>query len=119
MFTPDQREPNRGGLEIFNAALGQCKGLGVEQRLTAPADVPALSGVAEYVNQKPCDVLLRLDKPAPGIVAVGAFDMGGQSMVALGFYGDQAAETIARATPVWQAWFQERFPMPPETSQSE
>jgi len=30
-------------------------------------------------------------------------------------YGDQAAATVARETPVWQAWLQERFPMPAET----
>ena len=29
-------------------------------------------------------------------------------------YGDQAAATVARVTPLWQAWFQERFPMPNE-----
>ena len=34
-------------------------------------------------------------------------------------YGDQAAEAAARKTPLWQAWFHERFPMPSETSQSE
>jgi hypothetical protein len=34
-------------------------------------------------------------------------------------YGDQAAETVARETPVWQAWLQERFPMPTEQSKSE
>jgi hypothetical protein len=38
-------------------------------------------------------------------------------MVALNFYlyGDQAAETAALETPMWQNWFQERFPMPSET----
>jgi hypothetical protein len=29
-------------------------------------------------------------------------------------YGDQAAETVARETPLWQAFLQERFPMPAE-----
>jgi hypothetical protein len=40
-------------------------------------------------------------------------------MVALNFYhyGDQAAETAARETPLWQAWIQEHFPTPLETSQ--
>jgi hypothetical protein len=35
-------------------------------------------------------------------------------MVAMNIYhyGDRAEETVARETPVWQAWFQERFPMP-------
>ena len=34
-------------------------------------------------------------------------------------YGDQAAGTVARETPLWQAWIQERFPMPSEPSKSE
>jgi uncharacterized protein YndB with AHSA1/START domain len=106
--------------ESLTAALGQ-QGLSVGQRWNAPAGVPSLSGLAEYVSQNPYDALLRLDKPGSGVAAVGAFNLGGQSMVALNFYhyGDQAAETAARETPMWQAWFQERFPMPPETSQSE
>jgi hypothetical protein len=47
--------------------------------------------------------------------------LGGQSMVALNFYhyGDQAAGTVARETPLWQAWIQQRFPMPTEVSKSE
>jgi len=42
-------------------------------------------------------------------------------MVTLSFYlyGDQAAGTVARETPLWQAWIQERFPMPSEPSTSE
>jgi len=103
----------------LTAALGQ-KGLSVGQRWTAPAGVPAVSGLAEYVSENPYDALLRLYKPGPGVAAVGAFNMGGQSMVALNFYyyGDQAAETAVRETPMWQKWFQERFPMPSEPSGS-
>ena len=53
--------------------------------------------------------------------ALGAVNFGGQSMVTLSFYlyGDQAAGTVARETPLWQAWIQERFPMPSETGKSE
>jgi len=77
--------------------------------------------VAEYVSQSPYDVLLRLDTPRPGVAALGAFNVGGQSMAALSFYhyGDQAAETTARETPLWQAWIEERFPMPTVPSTSE
>ena len=41
-------------------------------------------------------------------------------MAAFNFYlyGDQAAATVAREKPVWQAWIQERFPMPAEASKS-
>jgi hypothetical protein len=81
--------------------------------------VPAHGGVLEYLAQAPHDALLRLDKPGPGVAALGAFNCGGPSMVALNFYlyGDQAAETAARETPLWQAWIQEQFPVPSETSE--
>jgi uncharacterized protein YndB with AHSA1/START domain len=106
--------------ESLTAALG-LQGLRVGQHGTAPAGVPALSGVAEYVTQSPYDALLRLDKPGPGVAALGAVNFGGQSMVALNLYlyGDQAAATVAREKPLWQAWIQKRFPMPMEPGKSE
>ncbi len=106
--------------KTFTAALG-VQGVNVGQRWAAPAGVPALSGVAEYVSQSPYDVLLRVDKPGPGVAALGAFSMGGQSMVALGFYlyGDQAAGNAAREQPLWDAWIQKHFPTPTEPSKSE
>ena len=107
--------------ETLTSALG-VKGSSVGQRSTAPAGVPAFSGVAEYLSEAPYDALLRIDKPGPGVVALGTFSLpGGPTMVALNFYlyGDQATGTIAHETPLWEAWFQERFPMPTETSQSE
>jgi hypothetical protein len=106
--------------ETATAALG-LKGLSVGQRCTAPAGVPALSGVVENVSQSPYDILLRLDKPGPGVAALGTFNMGGPSMVALGFYlyGEEAAGTAARETPLWQAWIQKRFPMTTEPGKSD
>jgi len=107
--------------ETLTAALG-VKGLSVGQRWTTPAGVSPLSGVVELVTENPYDALLRLDKPGPGIAALGAVTYpGGQGMVAMNLYlyGDQAAGTVARVTPLWQAWFQERFPIPAESSKSE
>jgi hypothetical protein len=42
-------------------------------------------------------------------------------MVALNFYlyGDQTAATAARETPLWDAWFQKRLPMPAEPGKSD
>jgi len=100
----------------LTTALG-AKGLSVGQRWTTPTGVPPLGGVLEYVTENPYDALLRLDKPAPGIAALGAFTYpDGPSMVGMNFYlyGDQAAATVARETPVRQAWLQEHFPMPTE-----
>lgn len=34
-------------------------------------------------------------------------------------YGNQAAGTVAHETPLWEAWFQKRFPMPTEPGNSE
>ena len=77
--------------------------------------------MVEQVSQSPCNALLRLDKPGPGAAALGAVNYGGAIMVTLSFYlyGDQTAGTVARETPLWQAWIQEHFPMPSETSKSE
>jgi uncharacterized protein YndB with AHSA1/START domain len=104
--------------DTLTAALG-LKRVSPGQRWTAPAGVPALSGVVEHVSERPCNALLRLDKPG-GAAAFGAVNFGGSIMVTLSFYlyGDQAAGTVARETPLWQAWIQERFPMPSETSTS-
>lgn len=106
----------------LTSALG-LQGLRVGQRLTAPAGAPALSGVVEYITERPYDALLRLDKPGPGVAALGAASFPGApgSMVAMNLYlyGDQAAGTVAHEAPRWDAWFQERFPMPTEVSKSE
>ena len=67
-----------------------------------------------HASQSPCNALLRLDKPGPGAAALGTVSFGGSVMATFSFYlyGDQAAGTVARETPLWQAWIQERFPMP-------
>ena len=83
--------------DTLTAALG-LKGVSAGQRWTAPAGVPALSGVVEHVSQNPHNALLRLDMPGPGAAALGAVNCGGPIMVTLSFYlyGDQAAGTVAR-----------------------
>jgi uncharacterized protein YndB with AHSA1/START domain len=107
--------------DMATEALG-LKGVSVGQRWTSPAGsgVPAFSGIVEYYTENPYDALLRLDKPGPGVAALGAFNCGGPSMVALAFYlyGEGAAGTVARETPLWEAWFQKRFPMPAEPGKS-
>jgi hypothetical protein len=102
------------------AALG-LDGVGAEQRFTVPAGVPALGGVVEYVSQRESGVLLRLDKPGPGTAALSIITFGASVMAAFNFYlyGDQAVGTVARETPLWQAWIQKLFPMPTEPGKSE
>jgi uncharacterized protein YndB with AHSA1/START domain len=104
----------------LTAALG-FNGAGVGQGWAVPAGVPALGGVVEHVNQSSPGALLRLDQPGPGTAALFTMDLGESVMAVFSFYlyGDQAAGTVASETPLWQAWIQERFPMPAEPSKSE
>ena len=105
---------------MLTSTLG-LDGLSDGQGWAAPAGVPALSGVVEHVNQSSPGALLRLDQPGPGIAALFTMDLGESVMAVFScyLYGDQAAGTVARETPLWQAWIQERFPMPAELSTSE
>ncbi len=107
--------------EALTAALG-LKDMSVGQRFTAPAGVPPLSGVVEYVTQEPFDALLRIDKPAPGVAALGIAGFpGGPSSGCdepLSVRRSGGRANVARETPLWEAWFQERFPMPTEPSKS-
>ena len=100
--------------ESMTTGLG-LKGLGLGQRWSTPANVPALGGVVEYLTVNPNDALLRLDTPGPGIAALGtATYPDGRTMAAMNIYhyGEAAAEAVARETPAWQAWLQQRFPSP-------
>jgi uncharacterized protein YndB with AHSA1/START domain len=104
----------------MTAALG-LNGVGPAQRWAVPAGVPALGGVAEHVSVSPPGALLRLDRPGPGVAALFIISWGDSVMATFSFYhyGDQAAGTVARETPLWQAWIQERFPMLTEPGKSE
>ncbi len=102
----------------LTAAVG-FDALGDGQAWVAPAGVPALGGIVEDGGQDPPGALLRLDRPGPGIAALFTMDLGESVMAAFNFYlyGDQAAATVARERPLWQAWIEEHFPMPAEISQ--
>ena len=76
--------PEAQAWEALIAAMG-VKDLSVGQAWTTPVGVPAHGGVLEYLAQKPYDALLRRDQPGPGGAALGAFNRGGPSMVALNF----------------------------------
>lgn len=75
---------------------------------------PALSAVVESVGPQE-QLLLRLDRPAPGIAHLFAMPMGGQVLLFLRvyLYGERAGAAAAAEEPVWQAWIAERFPAAP------
>jgi uncharacterized protein YndB with AHSA1/START domain len=104
----------------LTAALG-LNGVGDGQRWAVPAGVPVLGGVVESMSQSQYGALLRLDQPVPGTAALYTMKYGGSVLATLSFYlyGDQAAATVVRETPLWQTWIQERFPMPMAPGKSE
>jgi uncharacterized protein YndB with AHSA1/START domain len=99
--------------ETLTAALG-LRGVGAGQRFSAPAGVPSLGGVVEPVDQYPHHVMLRLDKPCPGVADFGAAVCSGTVMVTVSFYlyGNQAVEVAVHERPQWEAWMQKHFPTP-------
>ncbi len=102
----------------LTAALG-VQGLRNGDNWSAPAGAPPLSGVVEFLSDDPADALLRLDAPAPGIAALGAFTFpGGPTSVAVNFYlfGNDSADIVARETPRWNSWLEEQFPTPADAS---
>lgn len=102
--------------DALRAALG-LQQLTVGQRWQSPAGAPALAGVAEHVSAQPCDILLRVATPWPGVAAFGAFSFGDQSMVAINLYhyGEQAGQMRERERPLWQAWLAAHFAPPAQT----
>lgn len=104
-------EPASEAWDTLLGALGFA-GAAVGERRSATAGVPPFAGVVESANEEYKLLLLRLDEPAPGIANVFANPMGGKVYLALSMYlyGDGAA-AAARDEPLWQAWFNERFPM--------
>ncbi len=104
----------------LTAALG-LKGTQAGKRWAVPEDAPALGGVVERVSEQPFGALLRLDTPGPGIATLFIIEFGDTVMAALSshLYGDDAARTASRERPRWQAWLEERFPVPTEPTKSD
>ncbi|QBI21905.1 SRPBCC domain-containing protein [Egibacter rhizosphaerae] len=106
------------------------------RRVEAPAGAPELSGAVESTEitdpdllgvresspqiraalegmggEEP-ELLLRLERPAPGIAHLFLMPMGEQTMVSIRFflYGDQGAAAAADAEQAWNDWLAARFP---------
>lgn len=99
----------------LTTALG-LHGVAPGKKASAPAGVPAFSGVIESVSDKPkmYDLLMRIDSPSSGALAIGSYDCGGMVMacIVLFLYGDAAPPVARREEPLWQAWIAQQFPQP-------
>jgi uncharacterized protein YndB with AHSA1/START domain len=99
----------------LTTALG-LHGATAGQRWVAPAGVPALGGIVEFVNEKPVGALLRVDAPARGVVSLYMIEFGDTAMAAISFYlyGDDAATAVTRESAQWTTWLQGRFAQSPQ-----
>ena len=108
-------EPTEEAWRSLISPLGLA-GAVVGERVTTAGDPPQLAGTVVWAGKPewPEELLLQLDTPAPGFAHFFAMAMGGQVSLYVRclLYGPDAAETIARIEPAWQAWLGERFPLP-------
>ncbi len=95
---------NLESLEITDPAL-------LRVRETSPLVKAALEGQGDETPE----LLLRLDRPAPGIAHLFIMPMGEQTMVSIRFflYGDEGAAAAPKAEAEWNAWLAARFPHEP------
>lgn len=77
-------------------------------RRTSPQIVAALAGME---GNEP-ELILRLDRPAPGLAHVFLMAMGEQTFVSLRmhFFGEEGAEVAAKVEHEWSEWLARQFP---------
>jgi uncharacterized protein YndB with AHSA1/START domain len=104
--------------DALTSSLG-LEGAALGQRRQTAAGAPVLNGVVEAVREGEHPfTLLLLDEPVPGAAFLGACPMGAQTFMSMSFYlyGDEAAATVLRIEPIWQAWINAQLPPAAETS---
>jgi uncharacterized protein YndB with AHSA1/START domain len=83
------------------------------RRVTGASAAPVLAAIVEREgNEAHPELLLRLDRPAPGLAHLFVMPMGGQVIVSIRFffYGDQAKTAATEAERDWTDWLARKFP---------
>ncbi len=96
----------------FTSSLG-ISGARKGQLCQTSSNAPPLSGVVEHALSGPyCELLVRLDAPAPGLVHLFAMPMGPQVLLPVRFYlyGESASAAAQSAEAAWRKWLDEKFP---------
>lgn len=75
---------------------------------------PLIKAALEGTDGEQPELLLRLERPAPGLAHVFVMPMGAQTMVSVRFflYGDEGARVAPDARQAWSDWLTERFEWP-------
>ena len=93
-------------LAIKNTSAGQ--------KVETGSAAPQISGIVESSTQHPPSMVIRLEKPTPGVGVFGANDCGGSILVSVSLYlyGDEANQAIKKQESAWQEWLNQHFPAP-------
>ena len=105
--------PDSQAWKSLTDALG-LDGARAGERRSASGGAPQLAGIVESASEKEhaYGMILRVEKPAPGVLSLGAFPCGGPTMVSVCFFlfGDAGVAAAKSEEPLWQAWMSEHFP---------
>jgi uncharacterized protein YndB with AHSA1/START domain len=83
------------------------------RRFTSAPDAPTIAGAIERArSDQHHELLLRLEKPAPGLAHVFVMPMGERTMFSLRFflYGERGAKAAPGVEREWSEWLGKRFP---------
>ena len=86
-----------------------------QRRVVAAAATQAFEGIVERTGpQDHPELLVRLERPAPGFAHLFAMPMGGMTFLSVRFFlfGDDAASIAKREEPLWRSWLEKHFPAP-------
>jgi hypothetical protein len=80
--------------------------------LRARETVPIIAAAREGMEGEWPELLIRLERPAPGFAHLFIVPMGGPTMVTARFYlfGPHASGIEPEYESAWQAWISQRFP---------
>lgn len=83
-----------------------------QELLRAQERSPLVKATMEGMDGEHPELLLRLNRPAPGLAHMFVMPMGGQTLVTMRFflYGDRGAAAAPDAKRAWQDWLAARFP---------
>lgn len=81
------------------------------EHVRARESAPQVRAVLEGMGDEDPELLIRLERPAPGFTHLFVMAMGDQTMVSMRFFlfGDQGASAAAKAEREWNGWLAERF----------
>ena len=82
------------------------------RRVSSTSGAPEIAGAVESAPEAHPELILRLDRPAPGFVHMFVMPMGGPTLVSMRFYlfGARGAAAVVKARSDWESWLGERFP---------